>query len=174
VEPRRGHRRLLGGSRCSAASSVGPFRQKGSNVRLSSLRSLAAITAVIALPRCATEACGCPPLMVSALVHGRVMSPTAEPVVGALVHAYSAPAAGCNADELTGYNYGFIATRADGTYSLQLAASEARDSICVFVFAQPAPGASGLIESDTALVVLDFNFAGPEDSVRVDPVLRPL
>jgi hypothetical protein len=102
------------------------------------------------------------------------MSPTGEPVAGALLRAYSAPADGCYADAVYGEDYGRIASRADGTYGLQLAAGAPQDSTCVFVFAEPAPIASGLTVSDTTLVLLDFNFSGPQDSARVDLVLRPL
>jgi hypothetical protein len=141
-------------------------------LRLSSFRSLAGITAVLAFARCTTESCACEPVVVTALLYGQVTSPAAEPVVGALVHAYSVPADGCNADAVSGSDYGFIATLVDGTYSLQLAAAAAAlDSVCIFVFAQPPQGADGLVESDTTLVVLDFDPA-QLDSARVDPVLR--
>jgi hypothetical protein len=136
------------------------------------LRSVAALTAGLALTQCTTEVCDCPALPVTALVHGRVTSPAAEPVAGSQVNAYSAPASGCHADAGSGFDYGSIATGADGTYSLQLVALTGGDSICVFVFAQPAPGATGLAVSDTTLVVLNFDFAGPQDSAQVNPVLR--
>jgi hypothetical protein len=74
---------------------------------------------------------------------------------------------------ISGFDYGLTGSGTDGTYSLQLASAEARDSICVFVFAQPPGGTNELGESDTTLVVLNFG-AAQTDSVRVDPVLRPL
>jgi hypothetical protein len=92
---------------------------------------------------------------------------------GALIRAYSAPAQDCHADG-GGLDYGVIAARQDGTFSMGLAGAEARDSICVFVFARPAPDADGWTVSDTTLVMLNFRHDEPPDSARVDLVLRAL
>ena len=91
---------------------------------------------------------------------------------GALVRAYSAPAQGCHTDGVGGSDYGVMPARTDGTFSMGLPGADARDSICVFVFARPPTGSDGLTVSDTTLVVLSFRYSVPQDSARVDPVLR--
>jgi hypothetical protein len=131
------------------------------------------LAAVPAFSGCATDVCACPPLPPSAMVYGRVTSPNGEPVSGAVVRAYSAPATDCYADGLGGeIDYGSIPTRSNGTFRMGLAGDDARDSICVFVFARPVPGTTGLTVSDTTLVRLAFRFGEPLDSAHVNPVLR--
>jgi hypothetical protein len=107
------------------------------------------------------------------MVYGRVTAPNGEPVSGAFVRAYSAPAADCHADGVGGdMDYGGIPTRSNGTFRMGLAGADARDSICVFVFARPVPGTTGLTVSDTTLVRLSFRYGEELDSAHVDPVLR--
>jgi hypothetical protein len=141
-------------------------------MRPSRIRFVALFSAALTLSQCSTEVCACPPIPPTAVVYGRVTSPAAEPVSGALVRAYSAPTEGCHADGASGLDYGVISTRADGTFSMGLPGSEVRDSICVFVFARPAAGTDGLFPSDTALVTLRFGYGEPQDSARADLVLR--
>jgi hypothetical protein len=93
-------------------------------------------------------------------------------VSGALVRAYSAPAQGCDADGVGGLDYGVIPARNDGSFSMGLPGAYEHDSICVFVFARPPTDSDGLTVSDTTLVVLSFRYGEPQDSTRVDPVLR--
>jgi hypothetical protein len=141
-------------------------------MRVPNIRFLFPIAATLIFSRCTTDVCACPPVPPTALVYGRVTSPTAEAVSGALVRAYSAPAPGCHADGAGGLDYGVISTRHDGTFSMGLPGADARDSICVFVFARPAPNDNTLSVSDTSLVRLNFRFGEPQDSARVDRVLR--
>ena len=136
-----------------------------------SLRFMAPLAAALTLSRCTTDVCACSPRVASAVLYGRVISPTAEPVPGALVRAYSAPAEGCHADG-GGLDYGNTSARADGTFSMGLPGAGARDSICVFVFAMPASESDGWTVSDTALVLLRFSYDEPQDSARVDLALR--
>jgi hypothetical protein len=141
-------------------------------MRLSSIRILVPLATALTLSRCTTEVCACPPTPPTALVYGRVTSPAAEPVPGALVRAYSAPAQGCYADGVEGLDYGVIPARNDGSFSMGLPGAYDRDSICVLVFARPPTDSDGLAVSDTTLVVLSFRYGAPQDSARVDPVLR--
>jgi hypothetical protein len=142
-------------------------------MRLSSIRFLAPLATALTLARCTTEACGCPPSPATAQIYGRVTSPTAEPVPGALVRAYSAPAQDCHTDGVGGSDYGVMPARTDGTFRMGLPGGDERDSICVFVFARPPTDSDGgLTVSDTTLVVLSFRYGVPQDSARVDPVLR--
>jgi hypothetical protein len=141
-------------------------------MRLSNIRFLAPLAIALTLSRCTTEVCACPPIPATAGVYGRVTSPTAEPVPGALVRAYSAPAQGCHTDWDGGSDYGVMPARTDGTFSMGLPGADESDSICVFVFARPPTDSDGLTVSDTTLVVLSFRYGVPQDSARVDPVLR--
>jgi hypothetical protein len=134
----------------------------------SSIRLLAPLATALSLLQCTTDVCACPPTPATALVYGRVTSTTAEPVSGALVRAYSSPAQGCRTD----VDYGAITAHSDGSFSMALPSGVERDSICVFVFARPPTNSDGLTVSDTTLVVLDFRYGAPQDSARVDPVLR--
>jgi len=141
-------------------------------MRMKYIRFLTLLAATLAVSRCSTEVCACPPVPPTALVYGRVTAPTGEAVPGTVVRAYSAPAPGCHADGGAGQDYGVIAALDDGSFSMGLAGADARDSICVFVFARPPTNSAGLTVSDTTLVVLDFRYGAPQDSARVDPVLR--
>jgi hypothetical protein len=143
-----------------------------SKMRFPGFHFLILLAAAPALSGC-TDVCGCPPLPPSAVVYGRVTQPTAEPVSGAVVRAYSAPAPDCYADGGgAGMDYGGIPTRTDGTFTMGLPGADPRDSICVFVFAQPAADVTSLTVSDTTLIRLSFRYGEPQDSARVDPVLR--
>ena len=126
----------------------------------------------ITVASCTTEACGCEPTPATARVHGQVTSVSGNPVPGARVNGYSAPAEGCYVDGLEYLDFGSAVTQSDGTFGLWLSQGGARDSICVFVFAVPPLDSTGLARSDTTHVVLDFDYGGPPDSARVDPVLR--
>jgi hypothetical protein len=142
-------------------------------MRFPGLHFLRLLAAAPALSGCATDVCACPPARPSAMVYGRVTSPNGEPVSGAVVRAYSAPASDCYADEFgAGMDYGGIPTRSNGTFRMSLGGADARDSICVLVFALPVPGSAGLTVSDTTLVRLAFQFGEPRDSATVNPVLR--
>ncbi|HZI73309.1 MAG TPA: hypothetical protein VFD73_04675 [Gemmatimonadales bacterium] len=143
-------------------------------MRVKHIRLLALLAAILAVSRCSTDVCACPPVPPTALVYGRVTAPTGEAVPGTVVRAYSAPAPGCHADGGAGQDYGVIAALDDGSFSMGLAGADARDSICVFVFARPDPHAQGLTVSDTTLVLLDFGIDVPQDSAHVDLVLRAL
>jgi hypothetical protein len=141
-------------------------------MRFSAIRFLAPLATSLGLSRCTTEVCACPPTPATALVYGRVTSPAVEPVPGALVRAYSAPADGCHADGVGGLDYGLIPAGSDGSFSMELSGTLEDDSTCVFVFAGPPMELPGLTLSDTTPVVLSFRYGAPQDSVRVDPVLR--
>jgi hypothetical protein len=54
-------------------------------------RFLTLLAATLAVSRCSTEVCACPPVPPTALVYGRVTAPTGEAVPGTVVRAYSAP-----------------------------------------------------------------------------------
>jgi hypothetical protein len=71
-------------------------------------------------------------------------------------------------------DFGSVTTEADGSFELGLAAARARDSVCVFVFARPPEGASGLGNSDTTMLVMDFRDGEQPDNARVDLVLHTL
>ena len=142
-------------------------------MRSPGLHFLVLLAAAPAFSGCATDVCACPPVPPSAMVYGRVTSPTGEPVSGAIVRAYSAAAPDCYADGFGGgMDYGGIPTGSNGTFRMGLGGADARDSICVFVFARPVPGTTGLTVSDTTLVRLALRFGEPLDSAHVDPVLR--
>ena len=140
------------------------------------MRSVASVlilvAAVVTSPGCITEGCACPPTPATALVHGRVSSLSGEAMSGARVFAYSASAAGCHVDSVGSFDLGSTSTRNDGDFVLGLAGARDIDSVCVFVFALPPAESTALGASDTALVVLDFRFDVPQDSARVDPILR--
>jgi hypothetical protein len=124
--------------------------------------------ALLVLSNCSTEVCACPPVQEGALVSGRVIRDDGTPVPGVRVHAYSAPAAGCVSLET---DFGFIETRADGSFRMGLPSSARQDSVCAFVFARPSLR-SGLRDSDTALVILDFHPEWPVEAARLELVLR--
>jgi hypothetical protein len=91
---------------------------------------------------------------------------------GATVIAYSTPAAGCYVDSGLQLDFGGTSTGSDGSFVLGLAGPGAIDSVCVFVFARPPAESTTLRASDTTLVALDFRFDVPQDSARVDPILK--
>jgi hypothetical protein len=126
----------------------------------------------ITIASCTTDACGCEPTPATARVYGQVTSASGNPVPDARVNGYSAPADGCYVDGLSYLDLGSVATGSDGTFVLGLAQGGALDSVCLFVFAVPPLDSTGLVRSDTTHVVLDFRFGNPQDSIRVDPVLR--
>jgi hypothetical protein len=118
---------------------------------------------------CGTEVCACGLVMSPAFVRGKVLSENASPVARAQVRAYSAPGTGCSSlDE----DFGSIPTLSDGSYDMGLVSSATQENVCIFLFSRPPEGASGLADSDTVLVVLDFHQDGSLDSARVNLVLR--
>ena len=130
------------------------------------------VAAALTSSGCITEGCACPPALASALLHGRVSSFSGEAMPGATVIAYSAPAAGCYVDSVGQPDLGSALTRNDGNFVLGLPGPGTIDSVCVFVFALPPAESTALRASDTTLVMLDFRFGHPQDSVRVDPILE--
>jgi hypothetical protein len=142
------------------------------------MRSIACVlisfAAALTASGCITEGCACPPLPASAVLHGRVSTFSGQAMSGATVMAYSAPAAGCYVDSGLQLDFGGTPTSSDGNFVLGLAGPGAIDSVCVFVFARPPADSTALRTSDTTLVVLDFRFGVPQDSARVDPILKAL
>jgi hypothetical protein len=123
----------------------------------------------LAVMDCGTEVCACEPVISPAFVRGTVVREDASPVARAQVRAYSAPGQGCSSlDE----DFGSIPTLPDGSYDMGLMSGAVQGDVCVFVFGRPPEGASGLGDSDTVLVVLDFPQDGTVDSARVNLVLR--
>jgi hypothetical protein len=124
--------------------------------------------AVLALSNCTTQACDCPPALVPAIVTGHVVADGGAPVAGALVHAFSDAAVGC---ESLATDFGLAVAEADGGFRLQLASGIQQERVCVQVFA--GPPADALLEvSDTVLVVMDFRDALTQDSAQVELLLR--
>lgn len=118
---------------------------------------------------CGTEVCACGLVRVPAYVRGTVLHEDSSPVARAQVHAYSAPGQGCSSlDE----DFGFIPTLSDGSYNIGLASGATQENVCIFLFGRPPQGASGVGDSDTVLVVLDFHQDGSLDSAQVNLVLR--
>lgn len=105
------------------------------------------------------------------MAYGTVRLSSGEALPEAMVHALSAPAAGCRVDEGSVGSYDPVRTAGDGSFAPRLISPAARDSICVFVYAIPPSGAPTLLASDTTLVVVDFRSQGAVDSARVDPIL---
>jgi hypothetical protein len=98
-----------------------------------------------------------------------VLREDATPVARAQVRAYSAPGQGCSSlDE----DFGLIPTLSNGSYNIGLSSGATQENVCVFLFGSPPQGASGLGNSDTVLVVLDFHQDGSLDSAQVNLVLR--
>jgi hypothetical protein len=128
-----------------------------------------ATLALLGLSHCTTEACGCTPAFVPAVVVGQVLGGLNTPVQGARVRAYSAAGTNCHS---TDTDFGSVITGPDGSFEMGLSAYDLRDSVCVFVFARPPVGASGLENSDTALLVMDFRGEQTLDSAQVELVLR--
>ena len=127
------------------------------------------LLASLAAANCGTEVCACELVSVPANLRGSVLREDGSPVARAQVRGYSAPGQGCSSlDE----DFGLIPTLADGSYDMGLASGATQDNVCVYVFSSPPEGASGLRDSDTALVVLDFRQDGNLDSARVNLVLR--
>jgi hypothetical protein len=100
---------------------------------------------------------------------GQVLGGLNTPVQGARVRAYSAAGTNCHS---TDTDFGSVITGPDGSFEMGLSAYDLRDSVCVFVFARPPVGASGLENSDTALLVMDFRGEQTLDSAQVELVLR--
>lgn len=126
---------------------------------------------LLVLPQCTTEACGCTPGFIPAVVVGRVLGALDTPMQGARVRAYSSVASGCHSVDT---DFGSVTTEPDGSFAIGLNAYDPRDSICVFVFARPPAGASGLTNSDTTLAVMDFSRQETLDTARVELVLHTL
>jgi hypothetical protein len=127
-----------------------------------------ATLALLGLSHCTTEACGCTPALVPAVVLGRVLGGLNTPVQEARVRAFSAAGANCHS---TDTGFGDVITGPDGSFEMKLSTYDPLDSVCVFVFARPPLGASGLENSDTALLVMDFR-GETLDSAQVELVLR--
>lgn len=134
--------------------------------------SMVAGAAVVALSmsHCATDACGCTPPRVPAVVVGRVVDQTGVAVAAARVRAYSAPAPGCHV--VAGGELNAVTTRRDGSFRLPLVSGISSDSVCVLVFARPPFNTNDLQFSDTALLVMDFRDDVVIDSAEVALVLR--
>jgi hypothetical protein len=133
--------------------------------------SMVVVAAVVGLSsaHCATDACGCTPPRVPAVVVGRVVDGGGVAVASARVRAYSAPAPGCHA---VGGELNAVTTLRDGSFRLPLASGVSSDSVCVLVFAHPPFNSNGLQYSDTALLVMDFRNEVVPDSAEVVLVLR--
>jgi hypothetical protein len=127
---------------------------------------LSVAAAALGLSGC-TDVCACPPTPATARLSGRV-TVSGEPMSGARVFGYGAPAAGCTFDGVEG----FALTGTDGTFVMGLLAPTARDSLCVFVYALSRAGSAVVESSDTTLVVLDFRYDEPQDSARLDLILE--
>jgi hypothetical protein len=130
-----------------------------------------ATLALVGLSQCTTEACGCSPAFVPAVVLGRVLGGLSTPVQGARVRAYSAAGPGCHSVDT---DFGNVLSGPDGSFEMGLTAYDFQDSVCVFVFARPPVGASSLKESDTTLLVMDFRAEETVDTAQVELVLHTL
>ena len=135
------------------------------------IRTAIATLALLGLSHCTTEVCGCTPALVPAVVVGRVLGGLDTPVQGAGVRAYSAAGPDCHS---TDTDFGGVVTGPDGGFALGLRTYDPRDSVCVYVFARPPFGASGLGNSDTAFAVMDFRGDQVLDSAQVELVLRSM
>jgi hypothetical protein len=124
--------------------------------------------AALAASNCA-DVCACPPLLESPSVIGHVMDQNSAPVPRARIRAYSAPADGCSSLDA---DFGFIEAAANGSFRMGLPTGAQQDRACVFVFARPPLGSSGLADSDTALLVLNFRPGEAPDTAQLDLVLR--
>ena len=129
------------------------------------------ILASAGLSHCTTEPCDCVPASVPAVVVGRVLGGQSSPLQGARVRAYSTAGSGCHSIDT---DFGSVDTEADGSFGMPLTTLVLLDSVCVFVFARPPVGASGLEDSDTTLLVMDFRGEGTVDSAGVELVLHSL
>lgn len=116
---------------------------------------------LLAAGSCMTDACGCTPTSISAVVNGRVVDGAGAPVRSARVQAYSAPADGCySLDSYLGATF----AESDGRYSLGIRSGAVGDSVCVLVFADSPFGAAALGASDTSLLVMDFDEFEPGEA----------
>ena len=125
--------------------------------------------AALASLSCTTEVCGCTPVIVPAILAGRVLDSSGKPAAAAQVRAYSAPEAGCHSFDT---DFGSVVAEGDGSFSMGLASGQPQDSVCVLVFARPSVGADWPENSDTSLLVLDFRDELAPDTARVELVLR--
>lgn len=131
--------------------------------------AVAGTFALLTLSNCDNDVCGCPPMPIPAQVTGRVTQEgNSSEVAGTVVRAYSAPGTNCTS---LWEDYGNIQTSGDGSFLMFLPSMAYQENACVFVFARPPQGSSGLRNSDTVLVILDFDPSNM-DSTRVDLVLR--
>ena len=117
--------------------------------------SPAAAALVLGVHGC-TEVCACPPAIAVAVVTGAVRQGD-SPVPAARVHSFSAEGAGCQS---LGFSFDDAITGPDGRFLTQLVASPGLQDICVYVFARADGTADDAMDSDTALVILDF----PDDT----------
>ena len=130
-----------------------------------------ATLALVGLSQCTTEACGCSPAFVPAVVLGRVLGGLSTPVQGARVRTFSAAGPGCHSLDT---DFGNVLSGPGGSFEMGLTGYDLQDSVCVFVFARPPLGASGLRDSDTTLLVMDFRAEEAVDTAEVELVLHSL
>src|SRR5688500_15287022 len=101
-------------------------------VTVAAFACLAGITSM----SCNTEVCACSPVIIPALVTGRVIDEGGASIAGAQVHAFSAPALACHSLDA---EIGFVEAGNDGSFRMELRSDMPQDSVCVLVFARP-PG----------------------------------
>jgi hypothetical protein len=129
-------------------------------------RSLAGALVLMLAVSCQNPVCGClsPPDV--AVLYGSVTDAAGNPVEKAAVRAEEGPP-GCQA---AGVFSGFDETDAAGRYRAEVHAFRTNPE-CTRAFALP-PAGSTLRGSDTVPFQVTFSPRRPEDSVRVDLVLR--
>ena len=143
------------------------LRNPGDHMGRATVSVLAGVATLISFS-CTTEVCACTPAIVPVIVTGRVLEGGGVAAAGALVRAYSAPEADCHSLDS---DFGFVVSEDDGSFVIGLASAQLQDSVCVLVFAQPRPGSEDLENSDTSLLVMDFDEL-TVDSARIELVLR--
>ena len=116
-----------------------------------------------------TDGCGCPPTPAVGVVYGRVTTTGGEPVPNAVVSAYIAREGSCGRHDAPD---GSDQTGTDGRYSVGVAGPAELDTACVSIRVQ-APVDGQLADWPDTAVTLNFRYATPYDSVRVDASLPP-
>lgn len=135
---------------------------------LPSPKRLSAALALLLVVSCDNPVCGCTPSRDAAILYGRVTDPAGTPVADAAVGAlYALP--GCVEPVEA---MGQARTGADGRYRMAVYTFfHARPGDCLRAYALP-PAQSSLRGSDTVAFSVQFAVDVPEDSARVDLVLR--
>ncbi len=129
--------------------------------------SILAGLALLALPGCFTDACGCSPPQSDGFVYGAVAEPGGAAAAGATIRVFADAGTGClsrTGQVAEGTSLG------DGTYSLTVIGPAMPHTACIKVVAAPPAARADLLPSDTVATVLRLSTL--LDSVRVDLVLK--